>query len=68
MGIINKRRRIIAVGRSANGQPFQVVAPPTDFADAVAEVLSRPSAVAFDHDAIDSETVGAELCTAPYQW
>ena len=27
MGIINKRRRIIAIGRSVAGQPFQVITP-----------------------------------------
>lgn len=71
MGIINKRRRIIAIGRSAAGQPFQVttaVAPPADFAAAVAAVDSRLPVqwTAAQHDAIDNEVIGAEFSRTPF--
>jgi hypothetical protein len=68
MGIINKRRRIIAIGRSANGQPFQVTTTPADFAEAVADVDSRPVAqwTVAQHDAIDNEVIGAEFSRTPF--
>lgn len=68
MGIINKRCRIIAIGRSANGQPFQVIAPPVDFADAVAEVDSRSIAqwTTVRHDAVDNEVIGEEFSRTPF--
>lgn len=73
MGIISKRPRIIAIGRSVNGQPFQViaaVAPPADFAAAVAAVDSRLPVqwTAAQHDAIDNEVIGAEICQTPWKW
>ena len=70
MGIIKprKRHRIIAIGRSANGQPFQVIAPPVDFAEAVAEVDSRPLVqwTAAQHYAIDNEVIGEEFSRTPF--
>lgn len=61
-----KRPRIIAIGRSAHGQPFQVTAP-IDFAEAVAEVDARPTTpVWLDHDAIDSEVIGEEFSRTPF--
>ena len=67
-----KPRRIIAVGRCRNGGAFRVTAPvqpPADFAAAVAEVLTpdRVPTVARMDDCED-EIIGAELCTAPYNW
>lgn len=66
------RRRIIAVGRCVNGGAFQVTAPvqpPADFAAAVAEVLT-PDRVPTVRNMADceDEIIGAELCTAPYNW
>lgn len=62
-----KRPRIIAIGRSANGQPFQVTAP-ADFAEAVAEVDNRtPSRwTAAQHDEIDGEHVGEDVARQPW--
>lgn len=64
-----KRPRVIAIGRSAHGQPFQVTAP-ADFAEAVAEVDSRtPSRwTEAQHDEVDNEVIGAEIQQAPWQW
>jgi hypothetical protein len=66
-----KRPRIIAIGRSANGQPFQVIAPPDDFAEAVAEVIGHRGTVRFSAETlaeIENEKIGAEICQAPWQW
>lgn len=69
-------KRVVAIGRCVNGGGFVIktggvaVQPPTDFAEAVAEVDSRPvqlwpTAV---HDEIDGERIGAEICEAPHSW
>ena len=71
------RKRVIAIGRSVAGSGFVVttggaatVQPPADFAEAVAEVDSKPVQPwpAAAHDEIDNEQVGAEIAAAPYNW
>jgi len=67
----HRRQRIIAIGRSANGQPFQVIAAPADFAEAVAEVIGHSGTVRFSAETlaeIENEKIGAEICQAPWQW
>lgn len=69
MGIISKRPRIIAIGRSANGQPFQVIAPPADFAEAVAEVIGHRGTVNFSAETLaefENEKIGEEFRRTPF--
>lgn len=66
-----KRHRIIAIGRSAHGQPFQMtaaIAPPDDFYKAVAEVDSRSIAqwTTAQHDEVDGEMIGEEFSRIPF--
>lgn len=67
-----QRRRIVAIGRCINGGAFTVtapVAPPADFAEAVAEVDSRtPVCEWLNHDEIDGEKVGEEIGRRPFEW
>lgn len=65
---LQRRSRIIAIGRSVAGQPFVVTAPPADFAAAVDEVMSRPPAAwtAAQHAEIDGEHVGEEVARQPF--
>ena len=74
---LRNRPRLVAIGRSVRGSSFVVTTggsatthAPVDFAEAVAEVDSKPvqawsSAV---HDDIDNEQVGAEIAVQPWKW
>lgn len=70
-------RRVIAIGRSENGQPFRVIAPaqrpvqaPADFAEAVAEVDSRrvtPVQISAEALAeIEDEVIGEDFSRKPW--
>jgi hypothetical protein len=67
--------RVIAIGRSVAGSGFVIatggiatVQAPVDFAEAVAEVDSKPIAQWSPavHDDIKNEQVGAEIATQPW--
>lgn len=69
MGIINKRPRIIAIGRSVHGQPFQVIAPPADFAAAAAEVIGHRNTIHFSAETLaefENEKIGEEFSRTPF--
>lgn len=66
-----QQQRIIAIGRSVNGGAFMVtapVAPPADFAEAVAEVDSRQPVAwtAAQHDDVDAEKIGEDIGRQPF--
>lgn len=69
-----QRQRIVAIGRCVNGGAFKVtapIAPPADFAEAVAEVDSRQHSVRLSDEAlaeIENEHVGAEIGRRPFEW
>lgn len=72
---LRNRPRLVAIGRSVAGSGFVVTtggaatAPaPADFAEAVAEVDSKPVQAwpAVVHDDIENERVGAEIATQPW--
>ena len=67
--------RLVAIGRSVAGSGFVVTTggiatthAPLDFAEAVAEVDSKPVPTwpAAVHDEIDNEQVGAEIAAQPW--
>lgn len=72
---LRKRPRMIAIG-TGTGRGFVITtggaatthAPPVDFAEAVAEVDSKPTQAwpSVVHDEIDSERVGAEIAAQPW--
>lgn len=67
-GQSRKRPRIIAVGRSAHGQPFQVIAP-VDFAEAAAEVIGHRGTVNFSDETLaefENEKIGEEFSRYPF--
>lgn len=70
-----QRRRIVAIGRCINGGAFTVtapVAPPADFAEAVAEFDGRRQhSVRLSDEAlaeIENEQIGAEIGRRPFEW
>ena len=73
---LRKRPRVIAIG-TGTGRGFVITTggiattqAPADFAEAVAEVDSKPVQMwpVAVHDEIDNEQVGAEIAAQPWKW
>ena len=71
-----RRPRVIAIG-TGTGRGFVITTggiatpqAPADFAEAVAEVDSKPTQAwpSVVHDDIDNEQVGAEIAVQPWKW
>jgi hypothetical protein len=73
---LRRRPRVIAIG-TGTGRGFVIATggiatthAPVDFAEAVAEVDSKPTQAwpSVVHDDIENEQVGAEIAAQPWKW